>query len=327
MLYPTPEREAFETGIPYIMAVHDVAHRLLPHFPEFTADGVLNQREYVYTEGIKNACFILADSESGKEQVRTFYDVDPGRIPVLPFVPPFYILDESVKKHEEEWGVLKKGLPSRYLLYPAQLWPHKNHEGLIRAIALIKKTHGIKVPAVFTGAEGDSENLDRLRALGSSLGVQDQITWMGYLASPLMRFLYGEALAMVMPTFLGPTNLPILEAFATGCPVIASDIPGARELVGDAAILIDPGNPEEIASSILRLLSDENLRGMLVRRGILRTADRTPQAFSSKLWSLIDQLKPRPASGVETTRSCGSNESFGEPSRYPDAQAVVARGK
>jgi glycosyltransferase involved in cell wall biosynthesis len=82
-----------------------------------------------------------------------------------------------------------------------------------------------------------------------------------------MAALYRGALALVMPSFFGPTNLPPVEAFALGCPVITSDLRGAREHFGEAAILVNPRDPGDIARGILRVYKDATLREELIRRG------------------------------------------------------------
>jgi len=291
MLYPTPEREAFEAGIPYVMAVHDVGHRILPHFPEFTENGILEQREYVYTEGIRKASIVLVDSETGKEQLRVCYGAPEEKIVLLPFIPPYYLFETPPKEPEEARKGRKKELPERFLFYPAQLWPHKNHTALIEGLALIKRRKNLAIPVVLTGGNDPLGCLPKLRQLARDLEVSDLIHCMGYVEPSSMRDLYEKALALVMPTFLGPTNIPILEAFATGCPVITSDIPGARELAGNAALLVDPESPEEIADSILRIWADEPLREILKERGKERIAGRTREAFSSRLMRVLDALE------------------------------------
>ena len=90
MIYPMPNPLSFEAGVPYIMAIHDVQHRLQPEFPEVSANGEWEGREYYFRNGARYATLLLADSEVGKEDILNFYGpygVTPDRVKVLPFLP------------------------------------------------------------------------------------------------------------------------------------------------------------------------------------------------------------------------------------------------
>ena len=93
MLFPAPKAIAFEAGLPYIMAVHDLQHRLQPEFPEVSADGEWEAREYLFRNGVEHALAVLVDSEVGREDVLNCYGelVSPERVKVLPFLPPPYL--------------------------------------------------------------------------------------------------------------------------------------------------------------------------------------------------------------------------------------------
>lgn len=98
-------------------------------------------------------------------------------------------------------------------------------------------------------------------------GVANQVHYLGYIPNEDMPAIYSGAIALVMPTFFGPANIPYLEAWAKGCPVLTSNIRGIREQIGDAGILVNPNSVEEIADGIYRLWKDENLRKVLIERG------------------------------------------------------------
>jgi glycosyltransferase involved in cell wall biosynthesis len=93
-------------------------------------------------------------------------------------------------------------------------------------------------------------------------------------------------------TFFGPDNLPPLEAFAFGCPVIASNVSGASEQLGDAALLVDPRDPDGIAKSILSLYQDPKLRLTLIQRGRERSQRWTAQDFVRGIFKLLDEFEP-----------------------------------
>ncbi len=97
MLFPAPSTLAFETGVPYVMAVHDLEHRIHPEFPEVSANGEWQAREYLFANGVRSADAILVDSEVGREDVLEFYGhlTSRDRVRILPFVPPPYLVKPS----------------------------------------------------------------------------------------------------------------------------------------------------------------------------------------------------------------------------------------
>jgi glycosyltransferase involved in cell wall biosynthesis len=298
MLYPAPNTLSFETGIPYVMAIHDLQHRLQPEFPEVSANGEWEWREYLFRNGARYATLLLADSEVGKEDILNLYGpygVTPDRVKVLPFLPACY-LAQYVPESEQQRVRIAYHLPEQYLFYPANFWPHKNHARIVRALGLIKREHGSKIPIVFCGSH-KGEILERtfheVMSLASQLGLREDIRYLGYVPDKDMASLYAGARALVMPTFFGPTNIPVLEAWAFSCPVITSDIRGIREQAGDAAILVNPRSIEAIADAIYRLWTNDNLCRILADKGRQRLASYTPDDFRQRLFEIIQEAKAR----------------------------------
>jgi glycosyltransferase involved in cell wall biosynthesis len=294
VLYPASMPLSFEVGTPYVFAVHDLQHRLQPEFPEVSAGDEFANREYVFHNGVRDATIVLTDSEVGKEDVLNLYGdlIAPERVAVLPFLPA---VPETVTVDDRERVRREYRLPERFLLYPAQMWPHKNHRRLVEAVAELKNSDGIDVELVFTGSrtgEIRQKTFDALMARVRELGLERQVHYLGYVAGADMAALYGEALGLVMPTFFGPTNIPILEAWSLDCPVITSDIRGVREQAGDAALLADPRSVGAIAEAVRRLWFDEDLRKDLVARGRGGHARRAlygREDYATRLSAILDQ--------------------------------------
>ena len=234
LMYPHPTVIAFEAGVPYVIAVHDLQHRLQPEFPEVSANGLWEYREYLFRNACRQATVIVADSEVGKEDVLDCYGgygVTPDRVKVLPYLPASY-LAVDVSEAEQKMVRSLYQLPERYLFYPAQFWPHKNHARIVQALGLLDREHHIEAPIVFCGSySGDirENTYGNVVALASKLGIENQVKYLGYVPEEHMSALYAGAVALVMPTFFGPTNIPVLEAWSFGCPVLTSDIRGIRE--------------------------------------------------------------------------------------------------
>jgi len=130
-------------------------------------------------------------------------------------------------------------------------------------------------------------------SLAVELGIQEQIHYLGYVPDTDMSALYAEAVALVMPTFFGPTNIPILEAWAFRCPVLTSDIRGIREQVADAAVLVAPHSVEAIANGIYQLLTDSALRQTLIEQGTKRLSTFTFDDYVGQLGAILEEAKAR----------------------------------
>jgi len=306
MLYPTMSELSFETGLPYVMAIHDLQHRLQPEFPEVSVNGERERREYCFRNGARYATLLLADSEVGKEDILNCYGpygVTPDRVKVLPFIPACY-LALDVPESERQQVRTKYSLPERYIFYPAQFWPHKNHIRIVQALGLLKQAHQLKIPVVFCGSysgEIRETSFREVTMCSDRLGLEREIRYLGYAPDEDMSGLYAGAAALVMPTFFGPTNIPVLEAWAFGCPVLTSDIRGIREQAGNAAVLVDPRSVEAIADGIYQLWTDESLRSTLAEAGRQRLAAYTPDDYRRELMAILEEAKTRLLS--QTSRS------------------------
>jgi glycosyltransferase involved in cell wall biosynthesis len=288
VIFPQPHSWAFEAGVPSIVAIHDLQHRLQPEFPEVSADGEWGRREYVLRNCARSATKVLVDSEVGKEHVLLFYGpygVAEDRVRCLPFLPASTLprdLSDTVRAAVRE----RHDVPDTYVFYPAQFWPHKNHARIIEALEQLKRRDGLTVPAVFCGSHADTvreRHFEMLMNMAERCGVAGQIQILGFVSDDELAALYAGARALVMPTFFGPTNIPVLEAWALACPVLTSDIPGVREQVGDAALLVDPRSVDQLTDGIRRLWTDGDLRGSLTLRGTRRLASYGPVEFRARL--------------------------------------------
>lgn len=288
VIFPQPHPWAFEAGVPSVVAIHDLQHRLQPEFPEVSANGEWERREYVLRNCARSAKQILVDSDVGKEHVLFFYGpygASAEQLTSLPFLPAS-TLPRDPSDSARSAVRSRHSLPNAYIFYPAQFWPHKNHARIIEALEQLKHRHGIIVPAVFCGSHADAvreRHFQLLMNMAGQCGVADQIHVLGFVSDDELAALYAGARALVMPTFFGPTNIPALEAWALGCPVLTSDIPGVREQMGDAALLVDPRSVDQLTDGIRRLWTDSELRSSLVLRGTRRLTSYGPAEFRARL--------------------------------------------
>jgi len=284
--------------VPYICTVLDLEHRVHPFFPEVGIEETWKWRERLYTSMIPRAAYILTGTEAGKREIVNFYSPDAERVKVVPFpVTPFALEEKDIPA-----TILQKfAIGKTYLFYPAQFWPHKNHVILLHALKLLRESDSLDLEVVFCGS--DKGNLSHVREVAKELGLVSHVRFLGFVTREELYALYRHAFALVYPSMFGPDNLPPLEAFAIGCPVVASNVAGAVEQLGDAALLIDPRQEKEIACAVLRLHQEPDLRETLVRRGKERVERWTARDYVREIMTLCDEFK--------TYRRCwNSNEIY-----------------
>jgi len=293
LLLLSPNLPAYSYRLPNIVPIFDLNHRLQPEFPEVSAFGEANSRENFYRNTCRFATLVLVDSEEGKSDVLRFYGnfIDEDRIRILPYYPP--IKDRTVPSEQDLERVRAKySLPKRYFFYPAQFWPHKNHALIVKAIKLLADETGESVPVVFCGAYWNylmASNFKEVMALSAKLGTGDRVFYLGSVPDEDIGALYTLSAGLVMPTFFGPTNIPPLEAWHFGRPVITSDIKGLREQSGDASLLVDPRSPQALAAAMKRIWQDAALCAELVERGKMRLASYSWSSFLDNVLSVVTE--------------------------------------
>ncbi|MEO5588801.1 MAG: glycosyltransferase family 1 protein [Gemmatimonadaceae bacterium] len=283
---PNHDRYVFRAPIPALGTVHDLMHRYERKFPEVSANGEFEAREFHFRETGRWAKGLLVDSKLGKSQLVDSYGVAPEKVHVLPYIAPAYIHDDD----GDDIPTVRQryNLPPKFFFYPAQFYQHKNHLRLIDAVAGLRETHP-DVKLVLVGAK-ERNGYDAVRRHVSWSGLEDSVIFLGYVPDGDMPALYRTARALVMPTFFGPTNIPQLEAFALGCPVATSRIYGIPAQVGDAAMLFDPESVSEIQDCLARLWTDDALCAELVARGHRHAEGWGRPQFRERFREIVEAL-------------------------------------
>jgi glycosyltransferase involved in cell wall biosynthesis len=277
----------FETiDTPYMATVWDLQHRLQPWFPEVSADGIWAGRELQYRYFLSRASYVIVGTEAGRDEVELFYQIPKFRIYKLPHPTPTFAFDIA---NADMLDVYKKyNIPQNYIFYPAQFWPHKNHINLLHAIKIIHDKYGLELPLVLVGS--DKGNAEYVKQVAYDLGLSKQLHLLGFVPQADLYDLYKNAHMLAYISLCGPENLPPLEAFAVGCPVLASEVSGSLEQFGDAVLYCDPKNPEDIAEKLYQLCSDNNLRVELINKGHLRAESRTSDDFVIGIFKIADEF-------------------------------------
>jgi glycosyltransferase involved in cell wall biosynthesis len=277
--------------IPYIATVWDLQHRVQPYYPEVSIEGDWINRESFYLETLRRAAFLVTGTSAGQREIELFFNIPSERIRVIPFATPKFALEAPMLNKTNSENILKKYNISReYLFYPAQFWPHKNHINLLLALKYLKESCDFDLCVVFAGS--DKGNLDFVKKKTEELCLSEQVRFTGFIPSDDLILLYQNAFALTYITFAGPDNLPPLEAFGLGCPVIASKVSGAEEQLGEAVILVNPKDPIEIALAIKSLKENPDLRQTLIQRGRIRATQWTGQDYIKEICKILDEFAP-----------------------------------
>ena len=285
----TSKRHLLLYQLPFIITIFDGCHRDAPEFPEVRAFGEFERREILFGLASTKAALVLVNAPELIDDLCRRYAMQRERAVCIPFSPSTYVAKSGDAAAADAAVLAKYRLEPGYLFYPAQFWPHKNHITLLAALALLKQ-QGVTERLVLCGSDrGGREQIEKAIA---SYGLAGQISIIGFVESAELGALYRGADALAMPSYFGPTNLPPLEAWAVGTPVI---YPEAFKIqAGDAALLFDYDDPRSLADAILSLRTDgtrERLRAAGHQR-LQQFADET-EAGRQNFAKHLERLKHR----------------------------------
>lgn len=277
--FPAPVFAAID--VPYVFTVWDLGHRTLPQFREMThgADSAA-QREAMYRAMIGGTAAVISGNAAGAEEIIRFYPAAAGRVDVLPFPNPDFSTVAAFAPAAP---------PARpFFLYPAQLWPHKNHATLLHALAEMA-TRGLGTPdLICTGS--DRGHRSELETLRRELGLEERVHFPGFVSRGELKWLYEHAVALVFSSLLGPNNLPPQEAAVLGCPAVLSDFPGHRQQLGEGAIYCPPLDARAWAGAMAELLAQPERRAALASRAREAVAGFTLESYAEKLGRVFGRL-------------------------------------
>jgi glycosyltransferase involved in cell wall biosynthesis len=286
--FVTPGRRSLTLQrINYVATVWDLCHRDSPEFPEVRDNFEFLSREFIYSNTLSQALFVLCDSLTLCDRMSRRYGLDKERLIAMPFSPgPF---TESVHSEAGEAVLEHYGLTKGYYFYPAQFWAHKNHVRILQALELLNKK-GKTPHVVFSG--GDQGAMSHVKATASKLGVGEQVQFLGFVPAEHVRGLYEGCRAVVMPSYFGPTNLPPLEAWELNKPLLYSS--HLSEQSGQSALLFDPDSAVELAKA-MDDVTDSKVAESLVREGTQRLAeiDKFREQAEQEMLSRLDIFSKR----------------------------------
>jgi glycosyltransferase involved in cell wall biosynthesis len=279
-------------GVPIVSMVVDLLHRDYPH----SLPAAERQfRESYFAKMVLSADRFQVISDYTGERLAHHYGV-----PVKKIFRTYLPIQDRLKPAADAIGPA-----DRFFFYPANFWPHKNHEILLIAYQIYRRQAGSAAwDLVLTG----SDDLRRpvLQDIAKRLGVEHHVIFKGHLPEREFAQLFSAASGMTFPSLHEGFGIPLLEAMQLGVPVLTSAAGSLREVVGQAGLLVDPRKPMDLAAAMQKLASSEELQVDLRRRGlervkcfsfqteVMRLADSLVQTASlAKRWTWDGRLRRR----------------------------------
>lgn len=244
-----------------VVTIHDLIHLIYPEY-------LPSKKAYFYArfmigQACKNAEIIIADSQSTKNDIVKYFNIAPSKIKViyLGYSRDFRQSSEKAAKSKLEYG--------KYLLYVGAIRPHKNVLNFIDAFYMLKQEKNIENKLIIVG-KGKPPYIDEVRKKINSYNLGDEVLIFENVPQKKLVELYCGAELFVFLSFYEGFGLPPLEAMACGCPVITSNAASLPEVAGEAGIMIDPYNIDEMKQSIYRVLTESELRRQMIEKGLRR---------------------------------------------------------
>lgn len=276
VLFPLSFMATYRLRIPSIVSFHDLQHET---YPQFFSWRVLRDRRVRFGATFRHATVLQASSNAMKEEALRIYGdrLAPERVAVIPEGVDYDAF--SAEPDSDCRG--EYGLPPEFLLYPAQLWHHKNHLRLLEALDRLRSRNSCSIPLVLTGAE--FEAAPAVRRFIAERGLGSQIFLLGKVPYAALRALYRQASYVLSASLHESSCLPILEAAASGSPLIVSDIPPNRESARVFELrLFDPLDVESIAATLSEAWA--------ARRQNRQAADSNRETARRFDWSVIADM-------------------------------------
>jgi glycosyltransferase involved in cell wall biosynthesis len=255
--------------VPFVFTVFDLIHLRIPE------ESGTRKRLYYQLHvkpAVRRARAVLTGSEYSRAQIVEWSGVDAGRVVVVRGAAGDEFTPDG-DRHEP-------GYP--YLLYVGNHKPHKNLPRLVHALARLHERYALRL--LLTGPVEPE-----LLGLARAIGVADRLVFLGEVPDERLPSLYRGAVAFVFPSLHEGFGLPPLEAMACGTAVVSSLATSLPEVVGDAAVAVDPLDTDSIVNGIDRIVGDEQLRIELRARGLARAARFSWDDTARRTWHALER--------------------------------------
>jgi len=270
---------------PSVVTIHDCIHLMFPQY-------LPNRLAYAYARAqmwaaARRSDCILTVSEASKRDILHLFNVPPEKIVVV-----YNAIDShfAVTPSEEAVARVRERyqLNHQFVLYVGNIKPHKNLVRLIEAFDELRRSGFEHVKLLIIGDE--ISKLPSLRRAVHHYKLHKQVRFLGYLSDDQLAILYRLASVFAFPSLYEGFGLPPLEAMASGTPVVTSNVSSLPEVVGDAAVLVNPYDVDAIVEGLRRVLTDPALAAEMRRKGIERAREFSWERSVAKTWGVYQQV-------------------------------------
>jgi len=274
-------------GVPTVASVMDVIPML---HPEWIKNDLRSLKSWLFNSSIRQCDHVITISEHSKQDMIEHLGLAPERISVTPLgVDPVYF--QRIDEQQREAVLSRHGLRPGFFLFVGTLQPRKNLPRILQAFQLlpaeVRKAH----PLIIVGRDGWN-NEDLMPQL-QALEARGEGRWLSYLPQSEVMALLQSAGALMFPSLYEGFGLPVIEAFAAQCPVIASNTTSLPEVTGNAAWPVDPCDVDSISAAMADLLANEPLRQQKIEMGLARARQYTWNSCTQKTLDVYRKVLAR----------------------------------
>ena len=262
VIHFTNNMVSFREKSPAVVSIYDMLPFVMPE--SFIYWHALYQRFY-FRYGVKKAKRIITISNNSKEDICRILEVDEKKVHVIPLAPELS-QDKFIKeKNTKTWDTT-----GPYILYAGAIHPRKNIAKLIRVFGRLIETKKIPHSLIIAGSFRWKSR--EVKEAAAKVPFRDKVVFTGRVSDEELSGLYKNCAVFVYPSLYEGFGLPVLEAMAFGVPVVTSNVSSLPEVAGDAALLVDPENDDEIYEAVWRVLDKPDLAAELGKKALQRAA-------------------------------------------------------
>ena len=285
--YPVPGRAV-------VVTVHDA---IAEELPELVVPQRMDRLRWLLKQKVAlwQARHIITVSDAARADVERRLGVAADRLSVVHEAPaPVFV---PLDRHLAAERIARFGLTAleQYFVYVGGISPHKNLERLVQAFDEVRRDRP-ELRLVLVGEADDDPFLsstESVRAAIAATGAPEAITFTGYVTDDELVALYSAAVGSVLPSLGEGYGLTAAESAACGTPVVASDLPVLRELLGEAGVFVDPLDPASIADGLRSIVNDEHLRALKARAGVERAQTWSWQGAADIVVRVLEEAAAR----------------------------------
>ncbi|MDJ0755741.1 MAG: glycosyltransferase family 1 protein [Ardenticatenaceae bacterium] len=257
--------------VPVVVTIHDLITMIFRDYYRSAGARLYNGLVAAAAQGANH---VLTDSDASRKDIIERLNISPDLVtrvylaPSPDFKPEGdFLLDMAVKQ--------KYDLPDFYTLYLGGFNLHKNVTTLLLAYTYVAQGVGSQYPLLLAGKKPTqtAHHIPDYDGYIKKLGIEKNVRWLGYVDEADKPIIYREAMSFVFPSRYEGFGLPPLEAMASNVPVVTTDAPGINEVVGNAAMTVDPDDERQMGGAIIATLIQDNLANELREKGLARVKE------------------------------------------------------